>query len=314
MSVVSAIKISKNYGSKSVLSEVSFTIEKGEIFGLLGSNGAGKSTITSIILGLEKQSKGEVILFDGDKSKPIKSRIALVPQETAFYTEFSVEKNMKFFGSIAGLKGKKLKDKVNFLIKWLNLEEFRHTKSDFLSGGYQRLLNIALSLLHDPELIFFDEPTVGLDPKMRQMFWDKINELKANGKTVILTTHYMDEAEKLCTKVALLKKGKLLAIGKPYDLIQQYGGIKVVIFKILNGISQEDLDNIKKVLKQPSIFSKGDFLFMPIGQEHSVEKVTGVTEWLMKKGYNISSSTTKEPDLEDVFLNITGDKMVEQTK
>ena len=309
MSVVSVVNISKKYGKKDVLDGVSFTIDKGEIFGLLGSNGAGKSTITSIILGLEKQSSGEVILFNGDKSKPLKSRIALVPQETAFYKDFSVEKNMKFFAGIAGLKGKKSKDKVNFLLKWLNLEDFIHTKSDFLSGGYQRLLNIALSLLHDPELIFLDEPTVGLDPKMRQMFWDKINELKTAGKTIILTTHYMDEAEKLCTKVALLKKGKLLKIGKPYDLIQEYGGIKVTIFKILNGVSEKDLENVKSVLKQTNIFQKGDFLFIPMGIEHSVEKVTGVTEWLMKKGYNISSSTTKEPDLEDVFLNITGDKL-----
>jgi len=314
MSVVSVVNISKSYGSKKVLTDVSFNIEKGEIFGLLGSNGAGKSTITSIILGLEKQSSGEVILFNGDKSKPIKSRIALVPQETAFYNDFSVEKNMRFFASIAGLKGKKANDKVNFLLKWLNLQDFKHVKSDFLSGGYQRLLNIALSLLHDPELIFLDEPTVGLDPKMRQMFWDKISELKEDGRTIILTTHYMDEAEKLCTKVALLKKGKLLKIGSPYELIQQYGGIKVTVFKILNGVSDKDLENIKTVLKQPQIFSKGDYLFIPLGSEHNVEKVTGLTEWLMKKGYNIASSTTKDPDLEDVFLNITGDKFNDNIK
>ena len=311
MPVVSVKNISKSYGAKKVLDGVSFSIEKGEIFGLLGSNGAGKSTVTSIILGLEKQSSGEVVLFDGDKSKNLKSRIALVPQETAFYNDFSVEKNMHFFASIAGLKGKKKKEQVDFLLKWLSLDDFRQVKSEFLSGGYQRLLNIALSLLHNPELIFLDEPTVGLDPKMRLMFWDKIKELKADGRTIILTTHYMDEAEKLCTRVALLKKGKLLAIGKPFDLIQEKGGIKVIVFKISGGISQVDLTNIKTVLHQQNIFSKGDYLFIPLGTDHSVEKVTGVTEWLMKKGYNIVSSTTKEPDLEDVFLNITGEKMVE---
>lgn len=312
MPVVSVKDISKSYGAKKVLDGVSFDIEEGEIFGLLGSNGAGKSTITSIILGLEKPSSGEVILFNSPNIKNINSKIALVPQETAFYKDFTVDQNMLFFASIAGLKKEKKRKICDFLIKWLGLENFKDTKSDFLSGGYQRLLNIALSLLNDPQLIFLDEPTVGLDPKMRLMFWDKIKELKAQGKTIILTTHYMDEAQKLCSKVALLKKGKLLVIGKPADLILEYGGIKVIVLKIKDGISENDLKNIKTVLKQDNVLSKNDLLFIPLGQDHSVEKVTGVTEWLMKKGYNILSSTTKEPDLEDVFLNITGDKMTEK--
>jgi ABC-type multidrug transport system ATPase subunit len=168
-------------------------------------------------------------------------------------------------------------------------------------------------LIHDPELIFLDEPTVGLDPKMRQLFWEKIKELKAAGKTIIITTHYMDEAEKLCSVVALLKRGKLLAIGKPFALIQVYGGIKVVIFKVAGGVKESDLGNIKNVLKQPDITVNGDLLFIPLSQAHSVERITAVTEWLMKKGYNILSSTTKEPDLEDVFLNITGEKMKEDS-
>ena len=312
MPIVSVKNISKSYGAKKVLEGVSFDIEEGEIFGLLGSNGAGKSTITSIILGLEKQSSGEVILFNSTSRKNLNSKIALVPQETAFYKDFTVQANMQFFASIAGLKGEKKNKICDFLIKWLGLESFKNTKSDFLSGGYQRLLNIALSLLNDPQLIFLDEPTVGLDPKMRLMFWDKIKELKAQGKTIILTTHYMDEAQKLCSKVALLKKGKLLVMGNPADLIQEYGGIKVIVLKIKDGISENDLKNIKTVLNQENVLSKNEFLFIPLGQDHSVEKVTGVTEWLMKKGYNILSSTTKEPDLEDVFLNITGDKMTEK--
>lgn len=308
MSVVSVKNISKSFQTKKVLDDVSFDINEGEIFGLLGSNGAGKSTLTNIILGLEKQSLGEIILFEG-KSKNYKKRIALVPQDPAFYKDFSVEKNIKFFGSIYGLSQKNLNDRVSFLIEWLNLSDFRSTKSDLLSGGYQRLLNIAISLVHDPELIFLDEPTVGLDPKMRQMFWTKIKELKQSGKTIIITTHYMDEAEKLCNKVALMKKGKLLAIGKPVDLIVKYGGIKVMIFTISGGLKEEDIQKIRSVLNQTTILSKGDLLFIPFEQEHSLEKVVAITEWLLKKGYNISSSITKEPTLEDVFLNITGEVM-----
>jgi ABC-2 type transport system ATP-binding protein len=237
-------------------------------------------------------------------------KISLVPQDPAFYADFSVEKNMRFFGSINGLGGTVLEDRINFLLKWLELEEFRETKADFLSGGYQRLLNIALSLIHDPLLIFMDEPTVGLDPKMRQMFWSKIRELKKSGKTIIITTHYMDEAEALCTRVALLKKGALLSMGAPEELIRQYGGIKVVIFKMEKNVSQADIESIRKALKQESIIERGNLLIIPLQQAHSVEKIAAVTQWLIDKGYNILSAVTKEPDLEDVFLNITGEKMV----
>jgi len=308
MSIISVKSVSKQYGQKKVLEGVSFNIESGEIFGLLGSNGAGKSTLTSIILGLQKPTTGSITFFEGKKVN-MKKSIALVPQDTAFYNDFSVEKNMLFFGSIYGLKRNKLRDRVEFLLKWLNLFEFKDTKSDFLSGGYQRLLNIAISLLSDPEIIFLDEPTVGLDPKMRKMFWEKIKELKSAGKTIILTTHYMDEAEHLCTRIALLKKGKLLSIGKPGELIKEYGGVKVMIFEIKGGVREEHLVKIRAALNEKTVVSKGDLLFIPFKQEHSLEKVLAVTDWLMQEGYSITSSTTKEPNLEDVFLNLTGEKM-----
>jgi len=308
MSIISVKNVVKKYGQKIVLNNVSFNIEGGEIFGLLGSNGAGKSTLTSIILGLQKPTGGSITFFYG-KEINMKKKIALVPQDTAFYNDFSVEKNMLFFGSIYGLKRNKLRDRVEFLLKWLNLFEFKDTKSDFLSGGYQRLLNIAISLISDPEIIFLDEPTVGLDPKMRQMFWEKIKELKTAGKTIILTTHYMDEAEHLCTRIALLKKGKLLSIGKPSELIREYGGVKVMIFEVKGGVRDEHITKIRSALNEKTVVSKGDLLFIPFEQEHSLEKVLAVTDWLMQEGYSITSSTTKEPNLEDVFLNLTGEKM-----
>jgi ABC-2 type transport system ATP-binding protein len=278
---------------------------------LLGSNGAGKRTITKIILGLEKQTSGKVIFFDG-KQITVKKKVSLVPQDTAFYKDFSVEKNMLFFASILGLKSKLAKERVDFLLKWLELDEFRKTRAGFLSGGYQRLLNIALSILHDPEIIFLDEPTVGLDPKMRRMFWDKIKELKKSGKTIILTTHYMDEAEGLCTKIALLKKGKLLITGKPLDLIQKYGGIDIMILQIENGVKEEHLEKIKEVLGTKGVLEKGEVLFLPIEKEHGLEKVLAVVQWIMNQGYNIKSSEMKEPSLEDVFLSLTGEKMLKE--
>ncbi len=311
MPIVSVKNISKSYGAKKVLDGVSFDIEEGEIFGLLGSNGAGKSTITNIILGLEKKSSGRIIYFDNAKVN-LKKKMALVPQDVAFYKDFSVEKNMHFFGSVAGLNKKILNPRIDFLLNWLNLNDFRKTKSSFLSGGYQRLLNIAISIIGDPEIIFLDEPTVGLDPKMRKMLWDKIFELKNNGKTIILTTHYMDEAENLCTRIALLKKGCLLKIGRPAEMIQQFGGIKVMVLKIEKGISEIDFNNIKRVLKHKDLVLKDDVLFIPIEQEHGLEQMIAIIQWLISKGYNIIASTTKEPDLEDVFLNLTSEKFLEK--
>jgi ABC-2 type transport system ATP-binding protein len=309
MPIISVQEVSKKYGKKTVLDKLSLDINKGEIFGLLGSNGAGKSTVTKIILGLEKQTSGKISFYDG-KKVDLRRKVALVPQETAFYKDFSVERNMKFFASINGLKGKLVQQRVDFLLNWLELTEFKKTKSTFLSGGYKRLLNIALSILHDPEIIFLDEPTVGLDPNMRKMFWAKINELKQAGKTIILTTHYMDEAETLCDRIALLKKGKLLTIGKPEDLVRTHGGIKVMVLDIAGGVKKEDLEKIKQALGQRNLITKGELLFVPFEQAHSLEKVFAIIQWLMSNGYNISSSTTKEPNLEDVFLNITGEKMV----
>jgi len=144
---------------------------------------------------------------------------------------------------------------------------------------------------------------------MRQMFWSKIKELKNAGKTIIITTHYMDEAEKLCTKVALLKKGKLLSIGTPGELVRKYGGIKVVIMQLANPISEADLAEIKSSSFKMNIIPKGNILFLPLEQEHSIEKITALTNKIIEKGYTIISSTTKEPNLEDVFLNITGEHM-----
>jgi ABC-2 type transport system ATP-binding protein len=308
MPIISIKDVTKQYGAKKVLKGVSFDINQGEIFGLLGSNGAGKSTITQIILGLQKQTSGSITYFEG-KQVNLKQKISLVPQDPAFYKDFSVEKNMRFFASIFGLKKNKINARVEFLLKWLELNDFKDVKASFLSGGYQRLLNIALSVIHDPEIIFLDEPTVGLDPKMRKMFWEKIKELKKAGKTIILTTHYMDEAQDLCTRIALLKKGELLITGSPQELIKKYGGLNLMIYKIENGLIDKDVEKIKEVLQNNSVMEKGELLFLPIENEHGVEKLTAITQWLINKGYNIIASTTRKPDLEDVFLNLTGEKM-----
>ena len=310
MPVVSMRNVSKFYGKSKVLNAVSFDVEQGEIFGLLGSNGSGKSTILSVMFGLGGEYFGEVLLFGRKMDASIKKRIALVPQHDSFYYDFSVKDNLFFFGALSGMRGVALDKRVDYLLKWLMLDEYKNYRADQLSGGYQKLLSIAISLINDPELIVFDEPTVGLDPKMRQLFWAKINALKNSGKTILITTHYMDEAEQLCSRVALLKKGKIIALGKPADLIKKYGGAIVMVLKIYGEFLRTDLDKLEKMVGKPPLIL-GDKLVLLFNQFHSVEKMTEVTEWIMHKGYNIISSTTREPSLEDVFLNILGEKMTE---
>lgn len=171
--IVVADKVSKKFGNFTALSEVSLSIIENEVFGLLGPNGAGKSTLSRILMGLLEANSGKVSFFGMEfkaGKKQIMQKVAIVPQEISAFRSFSVRQNICFFGTLYGIKGKALRQKADFLIDWLKLKEFENRKVEDLSGGYQRLLNIACSLVHDPQVIFFDEPTVGLDPRMRKLF------------------------------------------------------------------------------------------------------------------------------------------------
>ncbi len=308
MSIISIKNVSKHYGLKKVLDDVSFDIQRGDIFGLLGSNGAGKSTLTRILLGFENSTFGKVKYYGGNPIK-IKSKIAVVPQNIAAYMDFTVQQNMEFFAALTNLPKKNQKEQITQLINWLELSSFKEVKVKFLSGGYQRLVNMALSLINDPEIIFLDEPTVGLDPKMRLMFWDKILALKKSGKTLILTTHYMDEAEKLCTNIALLKKGKLITTGSPKNLIKEYGGENIITLELSKDLDEKILEMLNNTehLQVKYLEKK---LSITFSQTRGFDKVVNtLKKYLIDKEYEIISAYLNEPTLEDVFLSLTGEKM-----
>jgi len=182
-------------------------------------------------------------------------------------------------------------------------------KIRYLSGGYQRLVNIALSLISDPEIIFLDEPTVGLDPKMRQMFWQKIKELQEAGKTIILTTHYMDEAERLCTKLVLLKNGKLIKKGRPKELIRNFGGLGLLELELDKRLTTRHFTLVQKQLPKNLIYLKNKTILIPYKQSQNFGEIISTTKSIIDAKYSIKSIYLKEPNLEDVFLNITGEKM-----
>lgn len=310
--VCRAEHITKSFGSYRALDDVSLEMYESEVYGLLGSNGAGKSTLTRIMSGLLKPDDGAVSYYDLDLEKnyrSLKKRFSVVPQEISCYYGFSVRQNIEFFGLMYGIAGDELEKKIEYILKWLSLEKFADKAVNELSGGYKRLVNIACSIVNDPAIIFMDEPTVGLDPKMRHLLWDKIKELKDQGKTICLTTHYLDEAQELCDRVALLVNGRLLVKGEPQELIEKYGGYRILIMKVSKDIPPEHSEIIKNTFEGSQIVFVGRTIVISFNQEHSLEKISILTQWLIDQGYEVLSSNVKEPELEDVFLNITGERL-----
>ncbi|MFH1587692.1 MAG: ABC transporter ATP-binding protein [Candidatus Diapherotrites archaeon] len=300
--------IAKSYGKVKVLVDIDFTINKGEVFGLLGPNGAGKSTLTQILVGLMNPDMGSVE-FEGlevkHNKKEARKKIGVVPQEERFFRDFSVKENLSLFGALYGLHFSKLHERVNYLAKLLELEKFMDRRASKLSGGYRRLLNVACSLIHDPELILMDEPTVGLDPKMRRIFWDKIIELKESGKTVCLTTHYMDEAQQLCDRIALMVNGKILVSDSPKALIKNYGGKTVLVLTLEKAVDLKTIAAVKEAVPEYTVRSKGNQVRIGIVSKQPLSEIPKIVRVLIENGVTVVNSSVKQPTLEDVFLNLT---------
>ncbi len=310
--VLAASNLSKAFGKTVVVNKVSLDVRKGEILGLLGPNSAGKTTLAKILVGLLKPDNGNVSYF-GRGVKPgfkrVKESIAMVPQEPAFYSSFTVRQNLCFFASLYGLSREESKNRADSLMKWLGLGRFAARKAEFLSGGFKRLLNIACSLVNNPQMIFLDEPTVGLDPKMRQLMWNKITGLREKGKTILLTTHYMDEAEELCDRVALMSNGEISAIDSPQQLIAKYGGKTILILKLNKSIGLDLIVKVKEAMPKAVVRSIQSNLVLPVKQAESTKAIVKLSGIITAAGYEIRGSIVKEPELEDVFLNITGRAM-----
>lgn len=312
--VCEALNITKYFGEFKALDDVSVEMQEKEVFGLLGSNGAGKSTLTKIMVGLLKQDSGEVRFLGKGLERneaELKKIFSVVPQEISCYHGFTVTENIRFFGLMYGVKGRQLEEKTAHLIEWLSLSKFANKPVNQLSGGYKRLLNIACSLVHDPLIIFLDEPTVGLDPNIRHLMWEKIRELKDEGKTICLTTHYLDEAQALCNRIGILVNGRLIVKGDPQELIKKYGGYRILVIKLNKEVLSEDSESVKSSFPDAQTALLGNTIVISFKQEHSLEKISRLTQWLEEQGYEIISSVVKEPELEDVFLNLTGERMRE---
>lgn len=217
-SVIQVCDVSKNYGSQQVLENISLNVEKNEIYGLLGPSGAGKTTLVKMIAGIETPTKGSIKVLDTPMPNLHNmTRIGFMAQSDALYVELSGQENLEFFASIYGLKGTKQKERIQHAASIVNLTEFLKKPVHQYSGGMKRRLSLAAALLHEPEILILDEPTVGIDPVLRQSIWNELYKLSDAGTTILVTTHVMDEAEK-CGQLGMLRDGRLIASGSPQQL------------------------------------------------------------------------------------------------
>lgn len=306
---IKLIDVVKRYDQHLAVDNISLTIKKGEIFGLLGPNGAGKSTTIKLIMGLLKPDSGEIYIDNLSVKKnaiETKKRLGLVPQELAIYENLSAKDNIKFFGSLYGLRGNALKEAVNEALKFVGLVERAKDKPKGFSGGMKRRLNIACAIVHKPDIIIMDEPTVGIDPQSRNYILDSVRELNRSGSTVIYTSHYMEEVEGLCDRVGIIDHGKLIAYGCKDEITNQIDAKKKIVIEALD-IHFNPVDEIRKIQGVQNIIINENTL--EINTVSAQENLQDILFLLSKYSVKVKNISIQEPDLESVFLELTGRKL-----
>jgi len=297
-------ELRKTYAAKppvEALRGLELEVRVGECFGLLGPNGAGKTTTVEILEGLVEPTSGEVELLGTTwkrDERTLRERIGVTLQETRFADKLRVDETLRLFASFYP-RGRTIEE----LLAAVSLTEKRASWVVNLSGGQRQRLAVACALVGDPELLFLDEPTTGLDPQSRRQLWDIVRELRARGRTIVLTTHYMDEAEKLCDRVAIVDQGKIIAQGSPAELIRSLGGDHVVEFAL------EDPNQAapETCLALPSVRSarrEGDALLLTVSEPHVA--IPALLTLLARSGAALARLTTRHASLEDVFVALTG--------
>jgi ABC-2 type transport system ATP-binding protein len=298
--------LKKTFNKIKAVNDVSLNIESGQIFGLLGPNGAGKSTLISIITTIIEADSGSVFVKGYDikkEAKKVKPLIGLVPQEIALYPALTAIENLKFWGKMYGMKGKLLKERMDFALELTGLKDRAKDRIEKYSGGMKRRINIACALLHNPELIIMDEPTVGIDPQSRKHILETVLNLNKDGITVIYTSHYMEEVEFLCSKIAIMDKGKVISTGTKDELTESISGtdkINIELNDFCNEIEKKlsVLDNVTNVIV--------DDKKITVVSEDSDSTLAEIINTIEMNDCKIHSVSIDTPNLESVFLNLTG--------
>jgi ABC-2 type transport system ATP-binding protein len=307
--IVEVSNLVKSFNGIEAVKGASFTIHRGEIFGLLGPNGAGKTTTISMMTCLLVPTSGTVSIASHDvvsKAKTVKGIIGLVPQDLAVYPQLSARDNLLFFGRIYGLKGQQLQHRVNDLLDLVGLKERANDLVNNFSGGMKRRVNIAAGLLHQPQVLFLDEPTVGVDPQSRNFIFNNIELLNQQGMTILYTTHYMEEAERLCHRVAIIDQGQIIALDTPKALIDSLGG-GIIRLGLPETTKQTFIDQVKKLSAVKNISRQDNIL--SVQTHHSQEALVQVIQLLNTAKVTINTLEILEPNLESVFLHLTGRRL-----
>lgn len=305
-------KLSKIYNNRPVVRDLDLSIEKGESFGLLGPNGAGKSTTISMISGLIPPEEGAITIGGIDMLKDTKKAqklIGVVPQEIALYPTMSARENLMFWGRMYGLRGKVLKRQVHEVLEIIGLTDRAKDKVGEYSGGMKRRVNIGSSILHNPELLIMDEPTVGIDPQSRNHILETIKKLNDNGMTIIYTSHYMEEVELLCERIGIMDHGELIAVGSIKELSEIIGDKKGIHLELDEPL--EDWERLEGLLHAqfPSSLIKIESKKIMVFNQHPQQILSDLIEVITSQGIKIAAVEIVEANLESVFLHLTGRKL-----
>lgn len=306
MKVIEIDKLVKKFDDFVAIDNISLSIDEGEIYGLLGPNGAGKSTTISTICGLVRPSSGDIKIMGTSIKKHdvnIKRKIGLVPQKISIYEDFTAKENISFFGELYGLRGRELKEAVERALEFVGLKEVKNKKSKEYSGGMLRRLNIACAIVHNPKIIIMDEPTVGIDAQSRNHILDSIKKLNEEGTTIIYTSHYMEEVESICTKIAIIDHGKVIVEGTK-DELKSIVDDKKTLSLTLNSYEEINIEDIKSIKGVLSVYQ--DDNLVTINTSKNVNNLDKIINYFTRNEISIGDIGYREVTLETVFLTLTG--------
>ncbi len=304
--LVAASGLSKRFDDLVAVDGIDFVVEPGEVFGFLGPNGAGKSSTMRMIASVSPVSAGTLTVLGMDPATDgprIRARLGVVPQEDNLDLELSVYENLLIYGRYFGLPKAVIDERIGELLTFTQLAERRDSQVAPLSGGMKRRLIIARGLINQPELLLLDEPTTGLDPQARHLLWDRLYRLKQQGVTLIITTHYMDEAEQLCDRLVIMDKGKIAAEGSPRGLIDRYSTREVLELRFPVGMQEEMGEQLEDAAKRVEVLPDRVLLYTDDADEAAAE--------VARRGMQPESTVTRRSTLEDVFLRLTGRSLVD---
>jgi ABC-2 type transport system ATP-binding protein len=297
--------LQKSYGDLVAVDRISFSAGDGAIFGLLGPNGAGKSTTISCLSGLLKPTAGSVRVGGFDMaSEAIKAKgsLGIVPQELAIYEDLSARDNLAFWGAAYGLKGEKLKQRVDHVLNRIGLADRASDLPKTYSGGMKRRLNFGCGLVHEPAILLLDEPTVGVDPQSREHLFELVREEKAKGTCVLYTTHYMEEAEKLCDELAIIDRGRIIASGTLEELRAEFGGNDII--QLSGSFDPPEVERAVNELHGEVLALADDTLMIAI--RDGARTLPSILQGISATGAEIHHARLSEPNLESLFLKLTG--------